>query len=230
MVLSASRPKRYGEIGLAGIRRYGLPHPGQRNRGHHACAAAGRALDEEAAVERLDAVAEPAQAGALRVVGAAHPVIRHLDDDSVAGNADPYGDRPRFRVLRDVRERFRDDVEDRHLDRARQRPVEVDLELDRDARALGQRLERGREAAIGEDRRMEAARQLAELLKGERELLARTAEDRRGSVRIDPELRLGEPEGERERDEALLGAVVEVPFEPPPLGVGRVDEPRARAP
>ena len=76
---------------------------------------------------------------------------------------------------------------------------------------------------------MEAARELAQLLEGERKLLPRPAEDRRRRVGIAPELGLGEPEGERERDEALLGAVVEVPLEPPPLGVGRVDEARRGA-
>ena len=75
---------------------------------------------------------------------------------------------------------------------------------------------------------MEAARKLAELLERERKLFPRPAEDLRRRLGIDPEPGLGEPEGERERDEALLGAVVEVPLEPPPLGVGRVDEARAR--
>ena len=37
-----------------------------------------------------------------------------------------------------------------------------------------------------------------------------------------------EPERERERDEPLLGAVVEVALDSPPLGVGRGDDPGAR--
>ena len=44
------------------------------------------------------------------------------------------------------------------------------------------------------------------------------------------ELGLREPQRERERDEPLLGAVVEVALEAPALGVLRLDEPRARGP
>ena len=97
-------------------------------------------------------------------------------------------------------------------------------------RALGERLERGAQAAVGEHRRVDAARELAQLLQRERELLRRV---RRGSRRRAPgserELALREAERERERDEPLLRAVVQVPLEPPPLGVGRLDEPHARA-
>ena len=41
-------------------------------------------------------------------------------------------------------------------------------------------------------------------------------------------MRAGHAEPERDRDEALLRAVVEVALEPPPLGVADLDEPRAR--
>ena len=54
---------------------------------------------------------------------------------------------------------------------------------------------------------------------------ASSSRRRRGSP---GSLRLGEPKAERERDEALLGAVVEVPLEPPPLGVAGLDDARAR--
>src|SRR4051794_26450871 len=75
---------------------------------------------------------------------------------------------------------------------------------------------------------MEAACELAELLERECELFACAGEDLRRGLRIDREPGFGEPQCERERDKTLLGAVVKVPLEPPPLGVGSVDEARAR--
>ena len=41
------------------------------------------------------------------------------------------------------------------------------------------------------------------------------------------ELRAREPQRQRERDEPLLGAVVQVALDPPPGRVARLDEPRA---
>ena len=46
---------------------------------------------------------------------------------------------------------------------------------------------------------------------------------------VERELALRQPQRERERDEPLLRAVVQVPLEPPPLGVAGLDEPHARA-
>ena len=71
---------------------------------------------------------------------------------------------------------------------------------------------------------MDAAGELAQLGERLRELRARLLEqlDRpRGPTRT----RAGERERERQRDEPLLRAVVEVALEPPPLDVGGLDEP-----
>ena len=54
----------------------------------------------------------------------------------------------------------------------------------------------------------------------------RTGCDRRSVGR---ELRLGEAERHRDRDEPLLRAVVQVALDPPPLRLGRLDEARARS-
>ena len=75
---------------------------------------------------------------------------------------------------------------------------------------------------------MEAPGKLAELLKRERELLARAGEDARCRLGLRPKLRLGEPQRERQRDEPLLRAIVEVPLESPPLGIGSFDETGSR--
>ena len=75
---------------------------------------------------------------------------------------------------------------------------------------------------------MDPARQLAELLERLRELGAGPGEQLARSGRVAREPRLGEPKRQRERDEPLLRAVVQVALEPPPLGVARLDDARAR--
>src|SRR5919197_56652 len=95
---------------------------------------------------------------------AADAVVGDLDDGGAVRARDPDGDRARVRVLSHVRERLRDDVEGGGLDRRRQ-PLAVErrVHLDRDGRAADQGLESGLEAAVGEDRRVDAAGELAEL-------------------------------------------------------------------
>ena len=75
---------------------------------------------------------------------------------------------------------------------------------------------------------MDPASELTELLQTERELVARPREQLRRGCRVVGKPRLGEAKAERERDQALLRAVVEVPLEPPPLGVAGLDDARAR--
>ena len=75
---------------------------------------------------------------------------------------------------------------------------------------------------------MDAARELAQLRERVRELLPGGGEDLVGAVGVVPEPRLREPERERERDEPLLRAVVEVSLEPAALVVAGFDDPRAR--
>src|SRR4051812_12887590 len=103
-VLSASRSRRYGEMGLPSIRRYGLPYPCERHSCHHPRPGARRAFDAEPAAERLDAVGEPSQTRAQPLVGAADAIVEDLDDDRVIRVGDADGDRSRVGVLRDVRE------------------------------------------------------------------------------------------------------------------------------
>jgi hypothetical protein len=47
--------------------------------GGEACSAAGRALEAEGAIERLDAVRQPAEAGALCGIRAADTVVDDFD-------------------------------------------------------------------------------------------------------------------------------------------------------
>ena len=71
---------------------------------------------------------------------------------------------------------------------------------------------------------MDAARELAQLLERQCELGARAVEDLRGVARIRRELRLREAQRQRQRDESLLRAVVEVALQPASLsGLGPDD-------
>ena len=75
---------------------------------------------------------------------------------------------------------------------------------------------------------MDSAGELAKLLQTERELFARSRKQLSGACRIVGKPRLGEAKPERERHQALLRAVVEVPLEPPSLCVAGLDDARAR--
>src|SRR5262249_39065865 len=90
--------------------------------------------------------------------------------------------------------------------------------------------DREREPPVGEDCRMNAARELAQLLECQIELEARAVEYLGGTRRVRREPRLREPHGYRQRDEPLLGAVVEVALELAPRCSLRLDDAGRRPP
>src|SRR6185295_20034163 len=75
---------------------------------------------------------------------------------------------------------------------------------------------------------MDASRQFAELLERLCELLRGAAEELRRLLRVRHQLGLREPKRQRERDEALLGSIVEIPLEAPSLGVAGLQKALAR--
>ena len=77
---------------------------------------------------------------------------------------------------------------------------------------------------------MQAAGELAEFFERLLEVVTDAAEHCLGRGRIVAQRLLGHPQVQGEGDEALLGAVVQVPFQAPPLGDARLDHPRARVP
>ena len=77
---------------------------------------------------------------------------------------------------------------------------------------------------------MEPARELAQLLVRGVELDERPLEVLLGRLGSSSSSRMPEVDGVGDADEVLLGAVVEVPLEPLPLGVARGDDARPRAP
>ncbi len=80
---------------------------------------------------------------------------------------------------------------------------------------IRKRLEGRRQAAVGEDGGVKPTGELPELLEGLLQILSDPLEQCLDSRRIVVEALLGHPQVERERDEALLRAVVEVAFESP---------------
>src|SRR5206468_11034641 len=98
-------------------------------------------------------------------------------------------------------------------------------ELDGKRRPERQRFERRDEPALGEHRRMETARELAQLLQPGRELVTRELEQpcllvvARAAEAADRQ---------QHRHQSLLRAVVEVPLDAAALLVGDLHEPGAR--
>ena len=84
-----------------------------------------------------------------------------------------------LRVLRHVGDRLGDDVVRGRLDRRRQPLLGQLGDLDGQRRPRQQALQRRAETAFGEDRRMDAARQLAQLLEPLRELILRRGQQSR---------------------------------------------------
>ena len=74
---------------------------------------------------------------------------------------------------------------------------------------------------------MDPAGQLAQLLDREPRLLARLGDQRRGGGRV-VDARLRQPERERQGDQPLLGAVVQVTLDPAALGVAGGEDAGAR--
>jgi hypothetical protein len=126
-----------------------------------------------------------------------------------------------LRVLRHVGQRFGGDEVGGRLDRLAQlvRGGHA-ADLHRHGSARGERLQRRPEAAVAEQRRVDAPCQLAQLLDGELGLLPclRHQLDRARGIALDP--RLGESEGEGHGNQPLLGAVVEIALDAPALFIG----------
>ena len=130
----------------------------------------------------------------------------------------------RLCVLRHVGQRLRDDVVRRGLDVLRQPLVEAPSRPPRSAGVAQDLVSAGPQALLGERRGMQSARELAQFLEREIQLLRRALQRGSGRVRVRLQLSSGEPDRQRQRDEPLLRSVVEVPLELSALLVARLDE------
>ncbi|HYZ53482.1 MAG TPA: hypothetical protein VE733_08280 [Streptosporangiaceae bacterium] len=185
-------------------------------------------MQRDLAAECLDAVLEPDQAGAVAEAGAAAPVVADADvQEAVAGGHLDIGDGG-VPVLGRVGQRLGDRVVGGELDRLGQPILHLDVQADRDRGAAGQRLQRRAQPALGQDRWMETAGDLAQLLQraghlGDRAVqLPRQLTGPGGCGR----LRLAQLQGQG--DQALLGAVVQITLDAAPGGIGGGHDPRPR--
>jgi hypothetical protein len=159
----------------------------------------------------------------------ADTIVSYFDVRVSVNPPDGHRGRVRVGVLGDVGQRLGDHEVGRGLDRLGQ-PLARDLDdLDRQRRAHGERLDGGLQPAVGEHGRVDPAGELAQLLERTRELLLRGGDHLARPVGGLADLVLGDPKGEAERDEALLGAVVQVALQPPPLLHAGLHDPRAGA-
>ena len=167
----------------------------------------------------------------------ADAVVGDDHDDAAVAVAAQLDARPRrIRVARDVGQRLRHDEVGGRLDRRRQAAVDRALHVDRDRRAVGERGDCGIQAAAREDRRMDAAGELAQLAQRGLEPHREPVDQRSGLGVGDRGAQHAQLEGEGQ--ELLLGAVVEVALDAPAGLVGGLDDaqratragpPRARA-
>ncbi len=106
--------------------------------------------------------------------------------------------------------------------------MRVDVDRGAQAVARGERFDRGHQAAVGEQRRHDAAREVAQL--GDRVVrLALGVEDQAADLRLVVDAQLRAPELQRQRHQPRLRAVVQVALDPPQLRRLRVDRLAARA-
>ena len=132
-----------------------------------------------------------------------------------------------LRVLADVREALRDDVVRSHLDCLGQAPGDLDREADGNRGAGSELLERYGEAVTRDHGGVDPARDLAQLVERRGDLSS--APRRSARVADRPlELFLEQAEVQREGDQPLLGAVVEVALQTLTFILRGLDDPRAR--
>jgi hypothetical protein len=132
-------------------------------------------------------------------------------------------------VLGEVGQRLADHEVRRCLDRPWQPPGRDLDQRDRHRGAGGERGERRAEAFVGQDRRVDPAGQLAQLADRQAQLLRRAAQRlhqtgvRGGAERC--ELPPGGVQRQRQGQQALLRAVVEVALDPPAFLVAGLHDP-----
>ncbi len=121
-------------------------------------------------------------------------------------------------MLVGVGERLGGDVIAGHFDELRKAAGKVDGQIDGKAWSLGQRLQGTAESGIAHDRRAETAGEAAQLLDCIVEFAHRLGEQR-GHGRIALRLPARQTKGQRQSHKPLLGAVVQVAFDPPALAI-----------
>ena len=109
-------------------------------------------------------------------------------------------------------------------------PAPAQLAVTRDGEWATARgcLERLGEAAIGEQRRVDPVRQIAELGDSDLEVVSELVQQLRGGLRLVGQHVTGQPQADRQCHQVLLGTVVQVALQPSSLGVAARHDPGPR--
>ena len=129
----------------------------------------GNARHLERPADGLDPVGKPPQAGTASWVGATHPVVLDLHPDQAVASRHGNGDAAGAGVLGDVGKGLGADEIGDHRHR-RGHPVTCDRDLDGNREVLGQHRQGARQPALGQQARMQALCQPAQLLQRQHEL------------------------------------------------------------
>ena len=121
-----------------------------------------------------------------------------------------------------------DDVVGGDLDLLGQSPLDRDGQLDGDGAAAGECVQRRSQPALGQQHRVDAAGQLAQLVQRAGRLADQRVQLRRQLVGLGRHRRLRRAQAQGEGDQPLLGAVVQVALDAAPGVVGGGDDPRPR--
>ena len=173
------------------------------------------ALDRERAAVGLDPVGQSAQPRAARWCGAADPVVGDEMASVPFARSALKRDLPRLRMLHGVGQPLARDEVGRGLELMRE-ALAVRPDLDRQRGAGGELPERRREPGV-ELRRPDSAGELLELADSDGDLRNRAVDRLRRAVSARAQLVLRVAQREPDRDQPLLGSVVQVALEPPPL-------------
>src|SRR6266498_3278604 len=182
------------------------------------------AEDREGAADGFDAIPEALQSRAETLVRAADTVVDHLDLQLAAPPTRANRDRLGLSVPLRVGEGLGDDVVGSRLRRGVEPGLWQFEHLDRYGRVVGKALYRLGEAEVGEDARVDSARELPQLLDRDLRLLLCLLEQCLGLLRRSHRLLPGCAQVDREHRQRELSAVVEVVLEPPPLPVRSSDQ------
>ena len=176
------------------------------------------ALDDQDPIERVETIAEPCEAGAGLRPRSADAVVDNRHGEGVAQPVQPHRRRRRGGVLRDVRERLRDEEVRGELHGLGNPSDRASFDPHRNRHSPGERRDRSLEPLFTEEGGMDATGELAQFADRLLELVLRAGEcDRRRRVVSGR----GEAERDGESDETLLRAVVQVALDPAALGIRR---------
>jgi hypothetical protein len=168
----------------------------------------GRGFEHELTVKGSDSVGEPDQTGAGAVeLGAADPVVADPQRQCVGGGRDLDHDAGGIRVLGRVGQRLSDEEVRIDLRRLPVAVVEGADHADRQRCPPGESPQRSDQSVSGEDFRVEACREFAQLVDRCLGLFDAVVQQ---VVVIHRQLLLGQLQTEDMADQSLLGTVVEI--------------------